>query len=204
MSTTQLPQPAPVAAIDIPAEIEAGTALIRALPGVKDFALIGSAAYLPDANDVDFAVLIDAADGAADAINYTGQMQNDGWGNCGEYDGVGGIWAAVRRENLNLMVTHDQQFFDDYKRAMEVCKALRLRHKEDRVAVCQIVRDRKPADEVYSHARLYGADRSPDAELLEALQCLVARYEFDGIPNDSAAVVATAKALIAKATGAAS
>lgn len=139
--------------IDIQAEINAGEALIQTLPAVKDFALIGSATYCADPHDVDFAVLIDPAE---NAVDYTTRMQQDGWGNCGEYDGVGGIWAAVRREHLNLMVTHCPTFFDRYKAAMEVCKALRLEHKEDRIAVCQIVRDGKKAEEV----RTYGTHLS--------------------------------------------
>lgn len=140
--------------INIPAEIAAGEAHIKTMPMVLDYALIGSAMYLEGAQDVDFAVLIDPA---CNAIDYAGQMVSDGWGNCGDYDGVGGIWAAVRRENLNLMVSHDPKFFADYKTAMEVCKALKLTHKEDRIAVCQIVRDGKKADDVFTHARIYGS-----------------------------------------------
>lgn len=149
--------------IDIQAEIKAGEALIQTLPAVKDFALIGSASYRPDPHDVDFAVLIDPAH---NAVDYCGQLVNDGWGNCGDYDGVGGTWAAVRRENLNMMVTHDPKFFTDYKTAMEVCKALRLEHKEDRIAVCQIVRDGKTAEQV----RTYGTHLSaipPDQSLID-------------------------------------
>jgi len=141
--------------MDTKAEIAAGEALIPKLPQVLDFALIGSASYLPHASDVDFAVLIDPT---VNAVDYASQMVAEGWGNCGEYDGVGGIWAAVRRENLNLMVTHDPKFFTDYKTAMEVCKALNLTHKEDRIAVCQIVRDGKKAGDVMTHAKLYGGE----------------------------------------------
>ena len=85
---------------------------------------------------------------------------SEGWGQCGDYDGVGGIWAAVRRENINLMVSHDPKFFADYKTAMEVCKAMKLKHKEDRIAVCQIVRDGKKAEDVFTHARIYGEIQS--------------------------------------------
>lgn len=143
----------PIQPIDIAAEVAAGVALIKELPLVLDHALIGSAMYMPDANDVDFAVLIDPKH---NAIDYATSMHEDGWGQCGEYDGVGGIWAAVRRGNLNLMVTHDPRFFADYKTAMEVCKALKLKHKEDRIAVCQIVRDGMKAEEVFTHERVYG------------------------------------------------
>ena len=157
--TNEIPcaQPAPThqAPIDINAEIEAGEKLIQGLAKVLSYSLIGSATYMPDAADVDFAVLIEPTE---NAVDYTGLMEKDGWGRCGEYDGQHGTWAAIRRENLNLMVSHDPKFFADYKTAMQVCKALRLKHKQDRIAVCQIVRDGKTADEVMTSGRLIGAE----------------------------------------------
>lgn len=134
--------------IDIAAEVEAGRAFIATLDGVQEFSLIGSALYMPDANDVDFAVRIDPS---MNAVDFASKLHNDGWGNCGEYDGVGGIWAAIRRENLNLMVTHDADFYAGYVTAMEVCKALGLRNKHERIAVCQIVRDKKTAEEAWAY-----------------------------------------------------
>jgi hypothetical protein len=136
----------PTPPLDVAATIAAGEALIRALPGVVSFALIGSASYLPEeANDVDFAVLIAPPH---DAMGYTGDLASNGWGRCGEYDTRDGNWAAVRRDYLNFMVTHDPAFFERYKVATEVCKALKLRNKAERIAVCQIVRDGKTATEV--------------------------------------------------------
>jgi hypothetical protein len=61
---------------------------------------------------------------------------------CGDYDAEAGTWFAVRRGNLNLMVTHDRRWYEDYLLAMEVCKVLRLEHKDDRIAVCRVVRDK--------------------------------------------------------------
>jgi hypothetical protein len=124
-----------------------GEAFLRELPEVSEFSLIGSAMYLPAeaVNDVDFAVLL--KDGQQ-AIGYIGTLEAQGWEWCGDYDGVGGTWGAVRRENLNLMVTHDRQWYEDYKLAMEVCKVLRLENKEDRIAVCRVVRDKLPAESV--------------------------------------------------------
>lgn len=136
--------------MDTKAEIAAGEALIQTLPDVLDFALIGSASYLPNAVDVDFAVLINPS---LNVVDYTDAMLQNGWRNCGEYDSVDGIWTAVRRNNLNLMVMHDPKYFTDFKTAMEVCKALHLIHKQDRIAVCQIVRDGKKADEVMTCAK---------------------------------------------------
>lgn len=122
--------------MNIQDEIKIGKDLLSSLHSVLDYALIGSAMYLEDAKDVDFAVLIDG-----DAIDYTTKLHDTGWGLCGDYDTGVGIWAAVRKGNLNFMVTHSPKFFQDYKTAMEVCKALKLTDKEDRIMVCRIVRD---------------------------------------------------------------
>ena len=70
-----LPQPAPLPSINIEAEIAAGTMLITTLPGVLDFALIGSAMYMREANDVDFAVLIDPS---RNAVDYAMGMHSEG------------------------------------------------------------------------------------------------------------------------------
>ena len=135
-------------------EIAAGRLLISSMHNVIEFALIGSAMMeLPEVHDIDFAVLL--APGQ-DAIEYSMALHEAGWGVCGDYDATGGTWTAIRRGLLNLMITHDPKFFAGYKTAMEVCKALNLQHKEDRIAVCQIVRDGKKATEVITYAQLYG------------------------------------------------
>lgn len=129
-------------------EIAAGTEFLAKLPGVKAFRLIGSAMYLPAAqvNDVDFAVMLE--DGRL-CMNFTAEPPFKGWKLCGDdYDIDGGTWCAIRKGDFNLMVTHSQAFYDGYIKAMEVCKALNLVNKTDRIKVCRIVRDGKTADEV--------------------------------------------------------
>ncbi len=80
---------------------------------------------------------------------YLSELIMQGWDHCGEeYDTQHGTWGAVRRGDINLMVTHNRVFFDGYKRAMEVCKVLGLKRKEQRIAVCKVVRDGMSADEV--------------------------------------------------------
>lgn len=136
--------------MNVAEEIARGEALIRSLPHIAEFALIGSAMYLPDPNDVDFAVLLDTScEHQNDAMSRASSMAGiDGWELCGDYDTATGAWCAVRKGNLNLMLTHDRKFYDGYKLAMEVCKVLRLTNKEDRMAVCRVVRDGIPADTV--------------------------------------------------------
>jgi hypothetical protein len=66
----------------------------------------------------------------------------------GNYDDKLGEWGAVRRGAINLIVTHSRTFYDGYLLATEVCKVLDLRDREQRVAVCEVVRDKKKAAEV--------------------------------------------------------
>lgn len=126
-----------------------GEAMLRDRPEVAAFSLIGSAMYLPaeQCGDVDFAVLLKEGHDAHQFL--TNLILAEGWDACGEqYEASGNHWGAVRRESLNLMVTHDRQWYADYLLAMEVCKVLRLTVKDDRIAVCRVVRDKLPADVV--------------------------------------------------------
>lgn len=139
---------------NIKPEIIAGEAVIREIPTVAEFSLIGSAMYLPaeQCGDVDFVVLVQNENYLERVTNL---IMNHGFQPCGEqYECATGTWGAVRRGNINLIVTHDKAFYDGYKLAMEVCKALRLTNKRDRIAACKVVRDRLPADKV--RADLYG------------------------------------------------
>lgn len=132
--------------MNIQEEIKIGEDLINTLWNVRDHALIGSAMYMEDAKDVDFAILIEG-----DAIDYTIRLHDNGWGICGDYCTGTGNWAAVRKGNINFMITHSSKFFEGYKTAMEVCKALKLADKNDRIMVCQIVRDGHSAEMALSH-----------------------------------------------------
>lgn len=140
---------------NIKPEIIEGEAFIRdMMPYVAERSLIGSAMYLPaeQCADVDYLVLVSGCE-------YTDPLaelvMDHGFAACGEqYECSTGTWGAVRRGNLNLIVTHDKAFYEGYKLAMEVCKALRLTNKADRIAACKVVRDRVPADKV--RADVYG------------------------------------------------
>jgi acetolactate synthase regulatory subunit len=139
---------------NIKPEIIAGEAAIREIPNVAEFSLIGSAMYLPAeaCGDVDFVVLVQ---NESYLERLTDLIMNRGFQACGEqYECSTGTWGAARRGNLNLIVTHDKAFYEGYKLAMEVCKALRLTNKLDRIAACKVVRDRVPADKV--RADVYG------------------------------------------------
>lgn len=124
------------------------TKMLNTWDGVVDIALVGSALYMPaeEVGDVDFVVLL--GDGY-EALQYMSDTlgDGDGWDWCGEYDTAFGEWGAIRRENVNLMITHSRAFFDGFKMAAQVCKALRLQSKIERITVHRVVRDGMSADE---------------------------------------------------------
>lgn len=141
--------------MNVAEEIKAGEALIATLPEVLRSRLIGSAAFMPaQAADVDFAVLIDDAAVLTlreyVAHHLIGQQDFE---MCGDYsagDGFNEVWTSVRRGNLNLMVTDNEAWFAKYTAAMEVCKYLQIGSKDQRIAICRIVRDGWTAEMVKS------------------------------------------------------
>lgn len=130
------------------------------MPDVCNFELIGSALYLPDPKDLDIAVLLRQPSmfETFTCFTFEERLTNwDGWKSCSEYE-VGakfGDWCSVRRGNVNLMLTQSKEFFNGYVSAMEVCKALNLQTKYERVIVCMIVRDGLSALEAIEKASKY-------------------------------------------------
>jgi hypothetical protein len=129
-------------------DIDAASQIPALLPQAAQFALIGSASFMPpeQCNDIDFAVML--CDGF-NAIQLSQELVGTGFAaGCTDYDAQDGKWVAVRVGRVNLMLTHDRAFYDGYLRAMEVIKYLHLTKKSDRIAVCQIVRDGMTAETV--------------------------------------------------------
>jgi len=146
---------------DLEQELRDAHAYIALHREVKEFALIGSAAYMPEqANDVDFALLIDA-----DVPTFASEM--GGFERCGDYDQgyIDGQWTAMRRGNLNLMITADVDWYRKYIQAMQVCKYLKIADKIDRIAVCKIVRDGFDADQVAFWVQMGRDKDETDAEI---------------------------------------
>lgn len=117
---------------------------------VAQIELIGSATYMTDHKDIDLAVYCGSAY-AAEQLNLDLTTDGGKWKMCSEnYDRMKeqNYWFSVRMGVFNLMVTWKREFFTDYILAMEVCKVLHLTSKEDRIAVCQVVRDRRPAADI--------------------------------------------------------
>lgn len=121
--------------------------------------LIGSATYMDNPSDIDFAVLVGRSPGVTAKLrHYVAALVGAGWQKCGVYEREEGVWEALRHGDVNIMLTTDTGFHERYLTAMEVCKVLRLQRKAQRVAVCQIVRDGLTAERVRIPPEVFDAD----------------------------------------------
>lgn len=116
------------------ATVVQGTQFLQAHNKVENFQLVGSAVYAHDPKDVDFLVLVEGDD-ISDVLD-----EFDGYSPCGEYDDDGS-WAAIRSGDINLIVTVDPEWYERAALANEVCHALRLQDKKDRIIAYRVIRD---------------------------------------------------------------
>lgn len=140
--------------------VDASTWLAAMPCCVKKFALVGSSLYVSDPKDVDIAVLLTdkmtVSAWCEDRENKTPlgthNPMGDNWRNCCEqYERQkDDDWQALRKGNVNLLVTADESWFDDMVTASEVCAALNLERKSDRVRVHRVIRDRLPWEQAKS------------------------------------------------------
>jgi hypothetical protein len=147
-----------------------GVKLLTGHPLVLDFQLVGSAVYHPEPKDVDFLVLVkdlpprqkrsigdqleDILDGDVPAGMGPGFLCGARWAFgpdwtlcAGEYDDQNDEWGAIRRGGLNLIITIDPEWYKRAAVANEVCAALKLMDKGDRVVVYRVIRDGYTAEQ---------------------------------------------------------
>jgi hypothetical protein len=119
--------------------------MLSAIPAVQKFQMVGSACYHPEPKDVDFLVLVEGAPGFfGDIEDCDGAkfLFGSGWETCsGEYDDMDDKWGALRKGYVNLIVTIDPAWYERAKLANEVCCALKLMDKGDRIVAYRVIRD---------------------------------------------------------------
>lgn len=120
---------------------------------VKSFCVAGSSLIDPEsAKDLDFLVLCHGAsftgtcpdwDDVADDIEPPPRWAfGHEWHLCGgEYDDQDDKWGAIRKGVVNLIVTVDEGWYTRAKMANEVCVALKLKDKGDRIVTYRVIRD---------------------------------------------------------------
>lgn len=115
------------------------SAMLSSMKLVKKFAVVGSALIdEKSAADLDFLVLIDANSFLTDGRWAFGTD----WHLCaGEYSDTDDSWGAIRKGVVNLIVTVDPEWYSRALTANEVCVALKIADKGDRIVVYRVIRD---------------------------------------------------------------
>ena len=108
----------------------------------KRIELVGSTYIYGGGNDIDILVLLDNTGGSVD------ELRLPGWEYGGSTPKSGDGWCSWKQGDINLLVTADQTYFNDWVTASEVCKYLFLKRgivleKPDRIAVHAIIMDDK-------------------------------------------------------------
>ena len=110
----------------------------------KRIELVGSIYIYGQGNDIDILVLLDRDIPMCPSVN---SLMLPGWVYGGSTPKSGERWCSWKQGDINLLVTADQKYFNDWVTAAEVCKYLALRgvklEKPDRIAVHAIIMDDK-------------------------------------------------------------
>jgi hypothetical protein len=126
-------------------DLEIFLATLQIGKAIRDHQLVGSTYTLGHGRDIDFAVLIAETD-----LNVRPVWLGVEWQREGSDAYEGNIFASYRNGNFNLIVMNDAEVYRKYLTAMEVCKALKLQTRRERVIVCRIVRDGMTAEQAES------------------------------------------------------
>lgn len=92
----------------------------------------------PTDTDADFLVYIPNKAGV-DRLAFA--LSAADWEDCGKGYEMPGDWNAYRKGELNIILTHDADFCDRFRRAMALAARFNLLDKGDRIALCNAVRD---------------------------------------------------------------
>lgn len=74
--------------------------------------------------------LLDALDRLVNSLGFTNES---------DFRYGSRVFYSVRRDELNLLLTADPEFYARHRRATALCKLLNIANKEDRVAVFQVI-----------------------------------------------------------------
>lgn len=122
--------------------------LVKALgPCYKTSDLVGSTYILGEGQDMDFAVLVSCIADGMEALDLAGYKYTGGCS--GEEDD----FFTLRKGDVNVILTADEDFFDNFMSASEICKALQLTSKWQRVAVHRIIMNDEDAETAVSVAK---------------------------------------------------
>lgn len=123
-------------------------------------ALVGSVYIVGEGNDIDVLVLVDDLPSKSwDRLRMHG-FEHSSSGAENTYPICAGGFESFRKKDINLLVVDQLSTFMSWKMSAEVCKALNLSNRTDRVIVHRIIMDSCDSDS----ARV-GLEVSPSAIL---------------------------------------
>lgn len=127
-------------------EIITAERLLRNWTCAEKYQLVGSAMYMQNPNDVDYLILLKPA---TDPNYIAKELEiRENWVISKIESPDSPKFISIRNGNLNFLITTDREYYYGFVRAMEVCLALKLECKADRIKVCRIIRDGKMANDV--------------------------------------------------------
>lgn len=118
---------------------------LRSLPVHIEASLVGSTYILGEGNDVDIMWLV------SDYQEATRLLIKDGYEYDKDYEDD--RFASLRKGEVNVIVTAEEERYRNTLIAAEVCKYLKVAERDDRIAVHRIIRDGKTAENCMSPAQ---------------------------------------------------
>lgn len=97
---------------------------------------IGSSTYHSDANDVDIMVMVPDKQAYMELCHALGFSYAP---NANEYPGE---WESMKKGDLNLLITADSDYYYASRTASDVCRALKLKTRKERVIVHRVIVDK--------------------------------------------------------------
>lgn len=94
---------------------------------------------IPLGSDQDFLVVMSADNDAVRNVVMALELHGFKWEGSEHYQDAAGTFMSWRRDDVNLIVTANQEFATRHRAATAVCKRLNLMNKPDRVALFQAV-----------------------------------------------------------------
>jgi hypothetical protein len=108
---------------------------------VREIAHVGST-YINSmqGNDIDIVARV------SDSQEAWCNLKDDDWRDTGGGSGHEDDFNTYRKGDVNLMITESEEFITGFELAAEVCKALRLSEKWQRIAVHRVIMNEETAE----------------------------------------------------------
>ena len=79
-------------------------------------------------DDVDFVVKVD------NIAKYKDQLASEGWSDNDEYKELEKEFESVKKNNINIILTQDQEYFNKWVEASNIVSTYQIKEKDNRIA----------------------------------------------------------------------